>query len=258
MDKFLSEIKRIYSSLADDESRMIFETRLNYSLTGIHRYMRAVIETAECKVKGTPEWKRIHNKLEATSQSDGLYVYGCGMYGIELVEMATDISFKGFVDRKKISEVMNLPVISPDDLMRGYQGEYVVISSLVNQKAMLDKLLEIGVGKEKIIDGSALPLIIDSFQYFDLNELPLHDYEVFADVGAFDGMTTVNFMKWCRGNGESISFEPDERNISRLMTNMDDNGIENVTIILRGAWAESTKLRFASDCKCQAKFNIVR
>ena len=63
MRNFEKTIKTIYQALSDDESRMIYEARLNYSLTGSERYMRAVIETAERKIKATKEWHRLYGSI---------------------------------------------------------------------------------------------------------------------------------------------------------------------------------------------------
>lgn len=247
MRNFEKTIKTIYQALSDDESRMIYEARLNYSLTGSERYMRAVIETAERKIKATKEWHRLYGSIVTASRAEGVWIYGCGMYGKELVRMVDDIMFKGFVDRNANNDVFGYQVVTPDDFQAIYADEYVVISSRDNRMAMTDTLMEMGVAANKIIDGSMLPIIIDSFQYFDLKELPRCDREIFADVGSYDGMTSVRFIDWCKGSGECICFEPDKRNISRIRRTSADYGIDTFTIIPKGAWSESTTLRFASD-----------
>ena len=237
-------LKRVYSTLMDDESRHIFEARLNYSLTGSERYMRPVIKMAENKVMSDKRWNDLYRLL--VDEKSGLYIYGCGMYGKELFLMSESVRWKGFIDGKVSGGFGGLRIFTPEEFIKSYSGEKVVISSADYKKEMTDELIKMGIMIESIIDGTMLPLVIESYQYFDLPELKQVDYEVFADVGAYDGMTSVRFHEWCHGNGKSICFEPDRTNIERLKCNLKSQKID-FCVIEKGLWDSDTELRFAEE-----------
>ena len=237
-------IRRIYSSLMDDESRSIFEARLNYSITGSERYMRSIIELAENKVKRDERWKNLHEQM--IKEQTGLYIYGCGMYGKEIFLMADDVKWKGFIDQRAYGKSGKLQIYTPEDFIKGYRGEKVVVSSENYKAEMMSELIRMGISSESIIDGTMLPSIIEEYQYFDLTELPHMDFEVFADIGAYDGMSSVRFNEWCSGKGRSVCFEPDRANIERLKKNIESQGID-FELIQKGAWDRETELQFADN-----------
>lgn len=242
----LENIERIHSRLMDDESRLIFEARLNYSITRSERYMRSIIELAENKIKGDKRWKNLHDSL---IHEDGLYIYVCGMYGKELLRMAEDVRWKGFIDRKSSAGKMGgLRIISPEEFMNVWRGEKVVISSADNKRDMEAELERMGIPSDAIIDGTMLPTVIEEYQYFDLAELPHTDFEVFADVGAYDGMTSVRFHEWCHGNGRCVCFEPDRTNVEPLKQNLESHKI-NYSLLEKGVWDSETELKFADNMK---------
>ena len=75
--------------------------------------------------------------------------------------------------------------------------------------------------------------------------------EVFVDGGVLDLSTSVNFVKWCKGNYDAIyAFEPDEVCYNNCVETLKHSltldskkcHIQNV-----GLWSESTTLSFESD-----------
>jgi len=65
-----------------------------------------------------------------------------------------------------------------------------------------------------------------------------------VDAGAYYGSFTLFASKLAGKNGKVISFEPDEENYQRLLSNIDLNSLTNVIPIKKGLWKENTDLKF--------------
>ncbi len=75
--------------------------------------------------------------------------------------------------------------------------------------------------------------------YFDLKELkPQESGEYFVDAGGFDGLTTKEFFRWCKGKGYSYCFEFDRKNISSIEKTLAGN--QNCSIVPKALWSETT------------------
>lgn len=67
------------------------------------------------------------------------------------------------------------------------------------------------------------------------------------DCGAFCGEITLVLARMVGPTGRVYSFEPDSRSRARLARNIAEAGLNNVTIVDKGLWKESTTLDLAVD-----------
>lgn len=104
-----------------------------------------------------------------------------------------------------------------------------------NCQIILQFLLDNGVQ-----DLYVSPIYVNSEeQYFD-DVMQFTDEEVFADVGAYDGMTTYNFLKHMRGKFKQIYlFEPDSNRLHDIEKNL--LNINNIEIYNIGAPLKTKK-----------------
>ncbi len=70
--------------------------------------------------------------------------------------------------------------------------------------------------------------------------------DVVFDCGAFCGEVTIALARKVGSGGRVISFEPDPSNLKWLRRNIAATGLQNITVIERGLWSETTRLRFSS------------
>jgi len=92
-------------------------------------------------------------------------------------------------------------------------------------------------------------------QYFEKEIITLSDNEVFVDCGAYDGDTVKQFVKELQGKPykKIFAFEADPANVQKMQLNTKD--MNNVTIVPKGVYNESTTLCFSSDGKMSSRIS---
>jgi len=204
--KIRKTIYTILDSMGDDKSKLIFERRLMYSLTG----------------NESPFYKDI---IFSDFQSDlfSVAIFGCGNCGQileRIIEMYSYIDVVCFIDNfADRTELINgKPILSLEQFLSHpvYKKSEVVIGSVDYYHEIKQQLDNTGVTI------SALPIqFIDlnklheegscKTQYFDIPYLTHAEREVFIDGGGLNGETTFDFLKWCGDFSKSKSvvvFEP--------------------------------------------------
>lgn len=245
--------REIYRHLADEQSRMIYIDRLNYSLTGDMCFIETMVDKT---IRQNHTWKSFCMTLKEKSGSNELMIFGAGIWGNILYQETKEfIRWKGVIDSDPGDKyVGQLPVDSFEDFAKAYGGEVVVLSSFKNGGGMLRQLKDAGIPDNKIMDaGSMIYELTEKAIYFDLEECkPKGKREVFIDAGGFDGLTTVSFMEWCDGNGYSYIFEPDERNRVSIKNNLKE--ISDYEIVPKALWSRTATL--AMDSKGNFASNV--
>jgi FkbM family methyltransferase len=226
-------LKEIYSRLGDEESRILFEKRLCYSLTGdLQRMICAIFEESF-----------VYKKL-LQSKRDA-FKFGAGAMAYDEIKKYPKISWKAFIenDKSKVGKSDILPIISFEDFIANSENAVVLITSSLHGDEMKRQLLNNGFPEEFIID---FPV---HKQYFDLPQFKPCKNEFFIDAGGHNGKTTEIFFQWVQNNGgergKSIVFEPNSIVFKTCKENLRD--YENVKVINKGLWHKKDTLRFCKD-----------
>ena len=233
----LELMKKIYAKLSDDLSKEIFMYRIMASISEWD-------ESWDTKLFRTNGKLAEFIRLVENFPGD-VVVMGCGYRGKQLVRLHKAIKWKCFIDNApKESTYENIPVRKADLFLQEYKDELVVISSKIYNLEMYQQLVENGVRKENIIDYGAILNEIRDDQYFDLEELPISEEEVFIDLGCFDAMTDVALKRKIGGKLKMvIAFEPDLRRVQCCKENLEHAGI-SYQLVERGGWSEECTLHF--------------
>lgn len=229
------QIKEIYNLLGDNISKNVFENRLMYSLTEDMGFIRNVVCTIE---KGS----EIYNYIKKSPREK--VIFGAGSVEKRLVRVYDDIKFECFVDNNCVGEVYKgLKVISIQELKRKYPNALIILSTNKYHKEILRQLLNEGFKEEDIINIGMEYEKLNHRQYFDLPQLEERKTagEVFVDGGCYDGMTSIDFRKWCSG-GRIIAWEPDPNNQKKCRQTFEEYGIE-YELIPKGLWSENKILK---------------
>lgn len=233
--------REIYWHLADEQSRMIYMNRLNYSLTGDMCFIEDLVDKT---IRQSQIWSSFCESLREKTGNNELVIFGAGIWGNILYQETREfIHWKKVIDSNpKDKCVGQLPVVSFEDFADVYAGEVVVLSSFKNVRGMIGQLRDAGIPDGKIVDaGSVIYELTEKAIYFDIEEYnPKGKREIFIDAGGFDGLTTAVFMEWCGGNGYSYIFEPDERNRASIRNNLE--GISGYEIVPKALWSKATTL----------------
>jgi FkbM family methyltransferase len=236
-------IKAVYSCLSDEVSRIIFDSRLSYFMSGDKSYLRRMLDLIDHL------GEKNHNTVIDLIKNKSLHkskiiVYGAGVSsgGVVdmLVESGINISFLCDSDKSKQGfQNFGLQIISPDELAENHKDAIIVISSGFFAEEILQSLLLMGFNAEKIY-------IPNNFNeiYFGEKFLRAVEDEVYVDSGAYNGDTIKRFLGFCGEKYKRIyAFEPDTDNYNLLEKNLQ---INNVHLIKKGTWNKSDTLLFDS------------
>ncbi|BBF44128.1 methyltransferase FkbM [Lachnospiraceae bacterium KM106-2] len=231
-------LKQIYNHLADEKSREIFENRVLYSITNKPEFIQNI-------VLEIPEGQEFFSRLKKASSETELVIFGAGFWGTSIISATKDYAWKCFIDNNPKTKIHEeIPVLSFTDFMKNYNGETIVVSSRIHYVEMYQQLIDNGISEKSIINAGELIDLLSKKQYFDLEAMtPACEGEVFVDVGAFDGKTSLEFFGWCNGNGFVYAFEPDGKNQQKLSSNLEQDQVP-YEIVPKGAWSEKTTLYF--------------
>ena len=242
-------IKKIYNSICDQRSRRVFSSRLIYSLTdGNINSLTEIIEESRQIIRSDIRLKKFSEDMKSHEHS--LVLFGKGRYAGFFFDYLPSVKWEAIIDINCPmggGEYRNTPLINYDVFIREYNGQKIVVSSKPYYHDMLEQLERDGVPEENIVDGSFLWDVIEGRQYFDLEYLPHVDKEGFVDVGSLDGLSTVAFREWSKGDSDRCyCFEPDKKNAEKTARNLDKFGVVRYQVFEKGLWDETTDLVFES------------
>lgn len=235
-------IRNIYNHLQDNESRLFFENRLLYTLTGDYKYIQRMIA-------GLPQKIELDKAIEfCKNHEDKVVIYGAGNDLLILTDLYPDFKIQLICDKseqKQKSGWRGIPVISPDELLKRKDDVYVAVNTSAFYKEIVQFLLDNGFREDNIINLGAITNSLYSAQYFDKDIIKPQPGEIFIDGGCFDCGTDKEFIKWCSGDYERIyAFEPDTISYERCLEECEKENIKKIEIYNKGLWNRKTKLSF--------------
>lgn len=257
------KINWVYSQLEDEESKFIFEKRIQFNHTGNYNLIWDIVDRYVPELadhKWSPDIvKRLIHSFERSGKKT--VIFGAGHNGKILAEMiAEDESgLECFCDNNpdKWGRKINgwITVISPDELFaKGPLDDYVVIISPLTQSycdEIYNLLVNRGFPKENIYRFMDYYFTeeLEEKQYFD-KVVILEADEVFVDGGCYRFDTSERFLKRMKNKGlgckKIYAFEPDESNFGICRQRAKDLKAENAELIQAGLWNSDTHLTFAT------------
>lgn len=207
--EYLEGIKRFTDKLQDEESREIFEARLDFC---IHRDL----DVLERKlINGAAKWGRKGESYvlnwffrEKPDRREAPFViFGGGRSGRATIRSLRFLGIQvvGCVDNNyaSLKAAEGLEVSSPQRLLRDWESSTILIS-VADQNIKADiygQLKDMGIPEERILNIREDYIWADyGKQYFDLDALwPDPAGEIFVDAGCFDGETGRGAAAWAGG-----------------------------------------------------------
>lgn len=181
--------------------------------------------------------------------ADDLYIFGAGVLGEVMIDTwGWKYQFRAFIDNdteKQGKRIGGMTVISLDEVRNRKDASIIVVNKF-HWKEIMDQLFREGFPKEHIFNLGEIYRQFNADQYFDLEYLEVKEGEQFVDCGALDGETSLNLLgRYGKHISKVWMFEPDKRNVTKVIENFKDKGV-NYEIIEKGVWSSSTTLRFSS------------
>ncbi len=251
----MENFKKVRSRIVDEESRIIYDNRLNFSLTSNQDLIWQMLE----KIDGYGGILGLKEKLIKNSYKK-ILIFGGGYNGIFLAACLREFNIAGYLDNK-VQTVINqplidiqtsilsslesktLPIYNPNYYAQNedIHNSFVVISvpTFRAQIAIKKQLMDLGFSESNIF--AFLPsnsLVPQYFQVFS----PQNE-ETFVDCGVLDGDTCYDFARWCLGRYRKIfAFEADKTNYENCKINLAK--LKDVELFNLGVWDKEEILSF--------------
>lgn len=244
--KRIENAKRVYERLIDNESRAIFDARLNFIFEhDVEKLINEMWDVSSYK-------KFTNSQLESfflTHNKKKVIIFGAGKKGQIckqlLLRFDIFVSFYCDNDSEKVGTIIDgIPCLSVDEVCQNYRDYSVIPISPLYRKDLFDQLVDNFFPQENILylRGGELLLNCEN-QYFDFDGFNHSGKNVFIDAGSYDGQTTDNFIEWCNGKYDRIfCFEPNRNNYETVVKKFELN--KKVKIINAGTWNCEGKLSF--------------
>lgn len=245
------ELKQVYDSLVDRESKMIFEKRLLYNLTGDIEYFFDLLYKSEERDRSFQYLSDFYHKKSLNGKK--LIAFGAkGAHAWSLIHMCElkGMPIQLFCDNDQSkwgTKFFDIPVISPEELKNNWrEGSIVLIATPVlnSENQIYMQLLDMGMKKENIYKMMSWKSGSEYFEEFFMPEKE-DGKGVYVDAGTFDGGNIIEYSEWCNHCYNKIyAFEPNKGNLELCKKNLAENSIDRVEFFQYGLWSERKKLRF--------------
>lgn len=249
---FYDNLNYIRSKLADEESRRIFDARLQFV---VDRDLRAFFNNIKegktfCQENKLEEGDRFADFFRENNNKK-IIIYGAGHYGKLDKDILEKCGYEVFAfgdsNSKLWGETINDVRILSDLEIINMKNDVVFIIGTGNDKNAIGiyrKLIYcLNMDRRQVyLPRYGAMYAICGRQYFDFFEP--RSNEIFVDVGAFDGQTSVEFTKWCPGYKYIYMFEANNRAESSIRKTMNEEGIRKYHLHMKGV----------SDCSRIANF----
>lgn len=246
--KMMNDLKGIYEMLEDEESKDIFMNRMDFLISGEHKYMRYIVDTY------VPDMAALNNKaipelLSLLPEDRPIILYGAGADAkMNLHYFEDDLRFKGFCDGdidKQKNGVAGYPVMSPEELLNTPDVS-IVISTHRGMDEIRRFLKENNVPDERVYKMTPYMYYSEAEQYFNPDFMKYEEEEVFIDAGCNNLSTAAKLKKYCKKVKKVYAFEPDPSNYDVCLKNREwfDDG--TVEVFPCGTWSEKKTLYFSA------------
>lgn len=247
----VSVINDVYSHLVDEESRIIFNERLQFSIYGDRWVFYR---------KGEKYFSAQFDNFMKDKHDVPIVIYGAGKDGSVvsdlLITAGYDVRYFADSNRKLKGGIINgLEILSPEDLLEldeiyviviaasSHVNEiYEYVSLLLNHRDTVRNAISHYIFyPERRFFAGYLP-----DQYFDF--FKAGDNEIFVDCGAYNAESSIKFSEWCGGRyGKIYLFEANPYNLDICERRLKEAGIADYQLIMKGVWDEETELSFNSN-----------
>lgn len=245
MLNYYQRMNEIYSHLQDNESKIIFEARIDYLLSNNEeKYMETIGEYYK-------DWrsKELEEAIKKANPK-GIIIFGCGHDGKITKKLLGfwDYEVSYFCDNYRHGEITDgIKVLSVDDVIETKRDYLIIIGSSRYGKEMYIELVQKGFSQAKILLPKYKYLhAARGRQYFDIFEPKKN--EVYIDAGTFDGKTVLDFNDWTKENYKKIyAFEPINAMCEVISKQIKENCIKNIEVKNNAVWNQKETILFKED-----------
>lgn len=241
----IEKIAKVYELLQDEKSRIIYDNRVNWLITGDYSYIEEVVKISH---PDFPIWNQ-KSELECIDlipDDCKVILYGAGSFAKRVIPClkGRDVIFCDKNYRKYENGYEGYTVINPDRIEE-YDDKRIIICTTKYYREVYDYLVSLGVEEKYIIDIRSYFKCGTGDEYFYEDFLKYEEHEIFVDAGSFDLGTSIDLVK-CADVEKIYAFEPDKSNYLRCVNNKENNKdiLPDIALFNSGTWSEKTQLIF--------------
>lgn len=240
----LLEIGKIREAMLDEESKVLFDAKVDYMIRQDSEKFYNVIDTLEKK------WYcRELDKMIEKNGIDNIIIFGCGHDGKRTKRILEKCGYVPMYycdsDNLKVGMFVDgLEVISVNSLVEEYGNSLVILGSAKYAEEMYDFLLQKKYPTDKILYSKYGTIVAQcGKQYFDM--FSMRKDEVFIDAGGYNGNTMLEYVDWTAGEYKKIFvFEPMAEMVHLIKKKIKDRHISRVEVRQNALWNKREKLCF--------------
>ena len=225
MEKYLDNMRKIYDHLGDAVSKKIFSCRALYSISRQAIWLRKILDMR------TDSYREVQSILSNHSVGN-VYLIGERKYARNMIVAFPDV--KWHYDAEAIDSHGECAA-----WITRYQNEKTGTVIVADPRwPSICKHLQKEVPQMNVFAvGKEFPKLKKKLlirQYFDLPVMEHAADEVFVDLGAYDGFTSLQFVQWSGGSYKHIyAFEPSNSMYESCRLRLKD--LQNCTVIHKAA-----------------------
>lgn len=252
----MTNTSKILSYLEDEQSKFIFQKRVEFNETGDFNAIKAIVKRYLPQLWDKPYYPGMENELpKKLTDKHNIVIFGCGMNGKGIVRFLKSYGImpECFLDNSKDKwgkRVEGLEVRCPYDIdIKATDAVVITPFNYETVDAMRKQLLEMGVEEDIMFnykDYSAT--VLEDELYFDSSLIKLHENEVFVDAGALNLETSFRFIKECQKshvrNYSVHAFEPDSLSYAKCKNMLSSISYSGIKLYNYGLWSEEKTLYF--------------
>ena len=245
-------LKKIYEALQDEESRIIFESRCLFSLSGDMCHISKMVQKLIDRYR---QCDQMYDLLQWLDRREKKYlvVFGAGFAGREVVT-ALEVFGRvvSFICDNDVSlhgvERYGKKIVSADQLNEIKNDVNVILGTNLYVEDIRSQLNTMGVSCDNIYVQYKEWWLGNERQYFDSQIMRPKENEIFIDGGSFRGEDTLAFIMWCKSKYEKIYiFEPDKLNYQKICRDFSGFERNKISILNKGLWNQENTMNFSSN-----------
>lgn len=248
--------EKVLSYLADEESKFIYQKRVEYNETGNFDAIKAIVDRYLPELKDKSYYPGIEdNMVELLRRREKIVIFGSGMNGRQVLQLLARHRFavECIADNDESkwgTELAGTEIRCPQDIdFRNVDAIVITPYEQIFVDEISNQLIALGAVKESLVYyKDYCPTMLEKEQYFDSGIIKLQENEVFVDGGVLNLGTSLRFAEECRNshikNFKIHAFEPDNTSYQRCLELLESMPDLNLKLYHAGLWSKETTLYF--------------
>ncbi len=247
---------KILSYLEDEQSKFIYQKRVEYNETGNFDAIKAIVARYLPELPDKPYYPGMEAELPKRLENKrSIVIFGSGMNGKGIVQSlkACNISPTCYADNARDkwgTQIEGLEVRCPSEI--DFRAVDAVVITPFKQEivdAMHKQLLELGVKEETLLHYKDFSATVLEYElYFAPDLIKLHENEVFVDAGVLNLETSLRFIEECQKSSiqryKIHAFEPDNVSYEKCKDMLKNMQGADIRLYNTGLWSEDMILHF--------------